>query len=577
VSLVERTYPDIVKDMLTVLTGGIASEVYPIVYATGQSPQPLPQVVLKRRPVTRISAVSGFIGDRTADDELLPYSFGLNDYELISSDAAHPEALDTIRFLPFGHPPADGTSITVNYYPRNAEKTVITDVNVGSVARTMLETVARELGALYAQLNLAYDGGFVETATGSALDRVVALLGYRRFRAGRASGVVSFTRRPGNPGEITIPAGTPVTDTTDKIRYETIDSHLIRAEESVAQVRVRGASEATPVVEPNTLTVIGRAVAGLSGVTNERATTRSSDNESDDDLRLRVSGALAAASKGTVESIRYGLMNLPEVRDVVVTEMPNGLPGEIDVAVSLADGSTTMPAKIVDRLEQLRPAGIRTTLSTARTMALQARVTLTLAGSSATVTERQQITAATIDTMVAAVRAKDIGQALRIRPLAAALLADSRIVDAEVLIGTDAVGDKDVAAPSGTALELTKESVTVTVTFEQQPATDTIPLEVRGTFVLTGTIGATTLDDAKTGLRAKLTSYFAGLKPGDAVDGNTILTAVRDDAKYGVDPMKLLVMIGAPDEGVAVTVAGAQPFIVAAKQVFEVLAPEVKL
>jgi uncharacterized phage protein gp47/JayE len=577
VSLVDRTYPDIVKDMLTVLTGGIASEVYPIFYTTGPAPQPLPQIVLKRRPVTRISAVSGYIGGRPPADELLPYSFGLNDYELISSDPAHPQALDTIRFLPFGRPPADGTSITVNYYPRNTEKTVITDVNVGSVARTMLETVAKELGAIYAELNLAYDAGFVETAEGSSLDRVVALLGYRRFRAGRASGLVSFTRRPGNPGEITIPAGTPVTDTTDKIRYETIDSHLMRAEESVAQVRVRGASEATPVVEPNTLTVIGRAVAGLSGVTNERATTRSSDNESDDDLRLRVSGALAAASKGAVESIRYGLMNLPEVRDVVVTEMPNGLPGEIDVAVSLADGSTTMPAKIVDRLEQLRPAGIRTTLSTARTKSLQARVTLTLAGSSATLTERQQITAATIDTLVAAVRTKDIGQALRVRPLAAALLADPRIIDAEVLIGTDAVGDKDVAAPSGTALELTKESVTVTVTFEQQPATDTIVLEVRGTFVLTGTIGATTLDDAKTILRTKLTSYFAGLKPGDAVDGNTILTAVRDDAKYGVDPIKLLVMIGAPDEGVAVTVAGAQPFVVAAKQVFEVLAPEVKL
>jgi hypothetical protein len=38
------------------------------------------------------------------------------------------------------------------------------DLNVGSVTRDLLETVGRELAALYEQLEAVYESGFVETA-----------------------------------------------------------------------------------------------------------------------------------------------------------------------------------------------------------------------------------------------------------------------------------------------------------------------------------------------------------------------------------------------------------------------------
>ena len=78
-----------------------------------------------------------------------------------------------------------GHDLRVNYYPRTTAPAPITDLSVGSVVRTLLETFAKEQAILYAQLNLAYDFAFVETATGSSLYRAVALLGYQRFRAGR--------------------------------------------------------------------------------------------------------------------------------------------------------------------------------------------------------------------------------------------------------------------------------------------------------------------------------------------------------------------------------------------------------
>src|SRR2546427_12387387 len=92
-----------------------------------------------------------------------------------------------------------------------------------------MEAVCKEQALSYAKLNLAYDSAFLETATGSSLDRVVALLGYQRFRAGRPIGTVTFTRRAGSIGNITIPAGTPITDTADKIRHDTGETRAMPA------------------------------------------------------------------------------------------------------------------------------------------------------------------------------------------------------------------------------------------------------------------------------------------------------------------------------------------------------------
>lgn len=567
-SLVNRTYPDIVRDMLTLLTGGIASEAHPIALDRTRTPVPLPRILLKRRPVARVSVVAGFLAGRTSADEPVPYVFSLNDYELVPSNPADPQSLDTIQFLPFGKAPADGTTLVINYYPRNAEKTVITDVNVGSVARTMLETVGRELGALYAQLNLVHDAAFVETATGTSLDRVVALLGYRRFRAGRPVGLVTFTRRAGEPGEITIPAGTPVTDTQDKIRYETIETHLMRSEESAAQVRVRGTDEGTPVVPPGTLKVIARAVAGLSGVTNERDTTRASDDESDDDLRLRVRGALTAATKGTPEAIRYGLLQMDEVRDVTVTEMPNGVPGEIALAISLAGGGADIPQKVRDRIEQLRPAGIHVITGPATTLTLAADVGLLLAGSSLPTPELAKIEQDVRRTLVETIRAKDIGQPVRVRPLIAALLRDPRIVDVTLTIGpTGALAADDIRVPAGTVLELREDRISYAFEFEDAPAAaTTVAMEVSASLAV-ALIASVTLNDARGVLRSRLESFLTTLRAGETIDAARLLTALRDDSKYQIHPARMVVTIGSVAEAVAI-IDGGPSFPVLADQTF---------
>ena len=143
-----------------------------------------------------------------------------------------------------------------------------------------------------------------------------------RYRAGRPTGVVKFGRRAGATGTVVIPAGTPVTDAHDTIRYETTETRTMQAGESVCEMQVRATTDATPAVPEHTLVVVQRAIAGIDTVDNERPTAAAAVDETDAELRARAKVALQVANKGTPAAIRDGLLALPDVRDVVVEELP---------------------------------------------------------------------------------------------------------------------------------------------------------------------------------------------------------------------------------------------------------------
>jgi uncharacterized phage protein gp47/JayE len=579
VSFVDRTYPDIVRDVLTNLTQGVTREIHRVSYNPLARPLQVPDVVLLRRPVKRVSLISGFIEPPNPGDAPLPYSFTLNDYEL-GADGDDPTDLSHIRFLPFGKKPAAESDLTVNYYPRSTEPTPLTDLNVGSVARTLLEATSRELALLYAQLNLVYDSAFIDTATGASLERVVALLGYQRFRAGRPIGVVTFTRRAGAIGNITIPAGTPITDSADKIRYETIESRAMLAGESTAQVAVRGSTDITPVVESGVLTIIQRAIAGLDTVTNERPTTRSSEDETDEQLRARARSALLASNKGTVSAIEHGLLQLPEVRSVKLVEMPQGVPGEVQLSVDLVQplAGGGLPRAVRERIEELRPAGIRILSGSAGSVDLQAKLQLTLAGSSLPPADIEQVHKAAQATLVEEVRKKGVGEKIRNRQLSAALLRDERIVDAIVTLSARgaAAGSPgaDFEPDANSSVQLVDSDIAFDTDSFDKPlaAGDTIAVEVRAVLVAQPIAGVA-LAQVRTAIETRLNAFFENLSTG-SVDTATLLTALRNDALYAIDPMKLQVTLTTPDQFVLIAQGGAA-FSVQPQQVFTVTSVEV--
>ncbi|HEX4953073.1 MAG TPA: baseplate J/gp47 family protein [Thermoanaerobaculia bacterium] len=580
-SFIDRTFPDVVRDVLTNLTQGVVGETHRIEsYDPKARPLVLPEVVLQRRPVRRVSFVRGFVAAPEPDDDPLPYTFGLADYQLVPLTEGGAD-LARLRFLPFGKRPAPGTDLLVNYYPRSTDATPITDLNVGSVARTLVEAVSRELALSWAQLNLVYDSAFVGTASGPSLERVVELLGVRRFEAGRAAGAVTFRRRPGLAGSITIPAGTPVADGADKVRYETVESHEMLAGESVAEVRVRGTSTSTPPVEAGVLTVIQRAIAGLESVSNERPTSRASEQETDEQLRERARSALLASDKGTPAAIRFGLLQLPEVRDARVIEMPNGVPGEIRVEVALdppQPADSPLPPRVKARLDELRPAGIRVLGVGAGVTEAVASLVLTLAGPPRPPADVEPIRAAARDRLLAEVQKKGVGETLRVRPLSAALLADSRLVDVVLTLGRKgspaAAEGADLVPDPGTSVSLAAEDVSFQpLLFDPPAALGPVQVEVRLKAALTLEAGVSA-EAAKQTLTAKLKGFFAQLAPGTAIDSAALLAALRQEGQYGLDPLTLVVTLTAGDQFFQIAEGGGA-FTVQPEQTFEVVAVEI--
>lgn len=210
---------------------------------------------------------------------------------------------------------------------------------------------------------------------------------------------------------------------------------------------------------------------------------------------------------------------------------------------------------------------------------LQARIKLVLAGSSMQPSEIDNVHHAVISKLVTEVQEKGVGEIVRVRPLVAALLVDKRIVDAVVTLGikgsSPGGAGVDFTPDSGKAVELSADDVSFEP--DQFDKTDligtTIPVQVR--VVLTATAVAGVSDDqVKTAITSKLNTFFGGVVAGTSIDSSTLLTALRDDAKYAIDPLKLRVTLATSDQFVQIA-QGGQAFTVLPKQVFTVVSVEV--
>lgn len=174
-----RSYEETCDSILSQITKGVVDEKH--VYEPFRT-----KYKLENTPVRRIVKVEGVLSGATTT-----FKEG-EDYRLSG---------DILEWQPGGGRPDDRTIFFVNY--SIGESASITDVNPGSVVRTIVEAVSREIDFLYAQLDQVYEAGFIDTATGSSLDMVASILGVERKPAEPAIGFVTFGRNTA-PGEISV-------------------------------------------------------------------------------------------------------------------------------------------------------------------------------------------------------------------------------------------------------------------------------------------------------------------------------------------------------------------------------------
>ncbi|MFN7915196.1 MAG: baseplate J/gp47 family protein [Vicinamibacterales bacterium] len=513
-----RLYEDIVRDQLTTLTGGTVRESI-VVPAIGDLPK------LRNRPVRRVSHLEGQVEGR--DGRPMAYTFGAADFVLVSS--ANDGNLDAIRFRDGGRRPMAGSTLTVNYYPVQTPPVPLTDLNVGSVVRTMLESVARELAATYQHLQKVYDSAYIDTAQGPSLDRVVALVGVTRLAADHPVATLRFSRRPDSPGQITLPAGTAVTDAKGN-RYLTASTITIEPNETSIDVVAVGERVTTKVAAAGELNRLELAVAGVSTVSNPEAARAIGAGESDDALRRRARGALHAAVRGTVDAMRFGLLSVPGVKAVDIVEMPNGIPGEVSVAVAYEQDTPDVRAEVQRRLDELRPAGVRIVRNDAVSLSVGVAVRLTLAGTGVPASQLASINEPIAAALKNYLGSLAPGATARKSKLQALALGDGRVHDAQIVLKPAGSAEaEELVLQPGQAISVTG----VEFTAPQAESSPAITAKV-SVIVPVHLVGATTEADATDALKKSVAAYVAKGAPDLPLSVDGLVGAIRDDSRFAV-------------------------------------------
>ena len=291
--LIVRPYNEIVDDVLVAMVGGVTNE--PLIYSVREDDY------LLAEPARAVRGITG-----TALDALTAqpaqYTFQPN------IDWSFNESENRVHWLEKGRKPIDGSVFYVDYFKRDKREdqdSPLTDINVGSVTRTLSEAMSRELAVLYSQVNLAYQSGFIDLAKGKSLDFVVALLGVERKTADFAQGQISFFRTNTSRGNITIPQGVKLS-TKEGIVFETTAERTIQR----GQVRVDVPARATDAfkgpagrVEGNTVTTIVIPIEGIDHQTNFDPMTLGAADETDEELRRRAKAVLRGLGQCTVDAL----------------------------------------------------------------------------------------------------------------------------------------------------------------------------------------------------------------------------------------------------------------------------------
>jgi len=251
-----------------------------------------------------------------------------------------------------------------------ATKSPLTDSHIGSVSRTTVETIGREVSTLYDQMEAAYYSGFIDTANGRALDMVISILGLTRKSAQFASGTVTFSRKVANQ-DVTILRGTRISTKASSPEevtiFETTSTVTIPKGVNEVESPIRALVPGEPgVAEIETITVLENPIIGVDNVVNKSSTSLGSSRESDEQFRERAKAYVQSAGKSTCAAIKNQVLGIPGVKDVAIKEKPNGIPGEVDVIVDgldLNDPESPAYQNVKSEIDLVRPAGITVFLS----------------------------------------------------------------------------------------------------------------------------------------------------------------------------------------------------------------------
>lgn len=206
------------------------------------------------------------------------------------------------------------TASMINYMKATQAK--ITDFNVGSVARTLVEAPAVEIDELYQQMFI----GLREAIPVSVYNS----FGFGALPAEAASGVMRFSCLVAAVADVLIPAGTSVRAPSGTYKYATlIDAKLLAGHTYVDVMTYCDATGSATNAHSGTLTEIVSPISGVDSASNLIAFTTGRDAETDAERKSRFQGFIASISRGTTSAVMYGAKqaNLKDINGLVIEDV----------------------------------------------------------------------------------------------------------------------------------------------------------------------------------------------------------------------------------------------------------------
>ncbi len=253
------------------------------------------------------------------------------------------------------------------------DSTTITNLNPGSVIRTILETIAKAFSETYKLIYTVTRAGFIQTAQGKWLDLKVRELGLLRKQGQKATGYITFYRNEPKDGNITIPAGTIVktgkNSKGQEYRFKTIEEVIL----SAGEIEVFTLMEAEQIgsvynVGKETITKVTTHIAGINGVVNKNVNigagsrswqvTVGTNTETDEDLRTRAIYRWDQLGVGgTADAYRSWALQVDGVKSVqILDDFPFG-PGTVGMVISAENGLPTpeLLEQVHDEVKKRKP------------------------------------------------------------------------------------------------------------------------------------------------------------------------------------------------------------------------------
>ena len=189
------------------------------------------------------------------------------------------------------------TASMINWIRGNTTK--ITDFNIGSTARTLVEAPAIEMDQLYQEF---FHG----------IKEAIPVATYRSFDftkepATSANGLMTFYASGGQTTAVAIPAGTVVKNPSSGILYKTsLDASIPVGQTSVTVLTVATTTGYNTNSLPLTITQLISPVDGVIGVTNVAPFNNGTDLETEAEQKVRFIQYITTLARGTIAALKYG-------------------------------------------------------------------------------------------------------------------------------------------------------------------------------------------------------------------------------------------------------------------------------